>query len=347
MATFIGTSGDDRLRGTSDNDIFESSAGNDTIDAGKGNDTAIFTLSENIGFTNVYHGRQGVDTLRINLTSEEFTEDLRLKLLDLQAFIAANSDPLQRKGPTLEFSFGVTDAAGNDTVLILDAWKALEIIVDGEEVDLTDPVTAAPVDDLSGVIWTLTGDLSVTEEAAGGPTYTVGYSGVTLAAGQTVSIDLGITLPGGVGGAEAEDFVSSFFVDVDAALPSGVTRSGSTLIFDETAPSSVTFSLPIFDDSIPDDGEIFTVSISSPSIGSISGTGSVTTTIHNQELGDEFQVNTFTAKDQKDPTAAGLSDGGYVIVWESSDQDGSGKGVFGQRFDANGDPVGGEFPVNT
>jgi hypothetical protein len=64
-------------------------------------------------------------------------------------------------------------------------------------------------------------------------------------------------------------------------------------------------------------------------------------------VGDEFQVNSETDEDQKDPSVTALSGGGFVVVWESEDQDGDGEGVYGQRYDANGDAVGGEFQVNT
>ena len=60
----------------------------------------------------------------------------------------------------------------------------------------------------------------------------------------------------------------------------------------------------------------------------------------------ESQVNSFTAGNQDEPDVAALSDGGWVTVWRSDNQDGSGAGVFGQRFDATGAPVGGEFRVN-
>jgi hypothetical protein len=39
-------------------------------------------------------------------------------------------------------------------------------------------------------------------------------------------------------------------------------------------------------------------------------------------------------------------DGNFVIAWQSAGQDGSGSGVFGQRFDRAGNPAGTEFPVN-
>ena len=64
-------------------------------------------------------------------------------------------------------------------------------------------------------------------------------------------------------------------------------------------------------------------------------------------IGDEFQVNTETAGDQRDPQVAALSDGGFVTVWESYGQDGDSDGVFGQRFDAVGNALGTEFAVNT
>jgi hypothetical protein len=65
-------------------------------------------------------------------------------------------------------------------------------------------------------------------------------------------------------------------------------------------------------------------------------------------LGPEFRVNTFTNGKQYLPavTADG-SNGTFVVVWESFLQDGSGWGVFGQRYLPSGVPSGGEFRVNT
>ena len=39
--------------------------------------------------------------------------------------------------------------------------------------------------------------------------------------------------------------------------------------------------------------------------------------------------------------------GNFVVVWQSSTQDGLGDGVFGQRYDSAGAPLGPEFRVNT
>ncbi|RUQ63973.1 calcium-binding protein [Azospirillum doebereinerae] len=64
-------------------------------------------------------------------------------------------------------------------------------------------------------------------------------------------------------------------------------------------------------------------------------------------VGGEFRVNTYTNNAQTTSRIAALNDGGYVIVWHSIGQDGSGYGVYGQRFDAGGLRVGGEFHIST
>jgi len=63
--------------------------------------------------------------------------------------------------------------------------------------------------------------------------------------------------------------------------------------------------------------------------------------------GANFRVNTFTAGNQWQPSVSGFSDGGFVVTWTSNQQDGSGQGIFGQVFDADGVKVNSEFPVNT
>ncbi|MEZ0375111.1 MAG: hypothetical protein ACAI44_38855, partial [Candidatus Sericytochromatia bacterium] len=65
-------------------------------------------------------------------------------------------------------------------------------------------------------------------------------------------------------------------------------------------------------------------------------------------LGSEFQVNTFTGNNQVEPDIAMEANGDFVIVWESQpSQDGSGIGIFAQRYESDGDRIGSEFKVNT
>ncbi|RXJ71845.1 hypothetical protein CS022_19475 [Veronia nyctiphanis] len=64
-------------------------------------------------------------------------------------------------------------------------------------------------------------------------------------------------------------------------------------------------------------------------------------------VGNEVLVNTYTTSGQEWPQIAPFSDGGYVITWQSNDQDGQYKGVYAQRFDHLGNKVGVETLVNT
>lgn len=65
-------------------------------------------------------------------------------------------------------------------------------------------------------------------------------------------------------------------------------------------------------------------------------------------LGAEFLVNSHVQGKQQYPAVAMSATGSFVITWSSLGQDGAGtSGVYGQRFDAAGNPLGGEFLVNT
>jgi hypothetical protein len=68
-------------------------------------------------------------------------------------------------------------------------------------------------------------------------------------------------------------------------------------------------------------------------------------------LGAEFRVNTYTSSAQALPAVAlhpTVGNGDFVVVWTSAGQDGSGDGVFGQRYSGtSGAPLGPEFQVNT
>ncbi|MBP7586873.1 MAG: hypothetical protein KBA72_02905 [Thermoanaerobaculia bacterium] len=63
--------------------------------------------------------------------------------------------------------------------------------------------------------------------------------------------------------------------------------------------------------------------------------------------GPEFRVNSFTTGSQYGGVVASASSGEFVVVWRSDDQDGDNRGIFGQRFDADGTPAGSEFRINS
>lgn len=71
-------------------------------------------------------------------------------------------------------------------------------------------------------------------------------------------------------------------------------------------------------------------------------------------LGSEFEVNATTAGNQVNANIAMNSAGNFIVTWSSEGQDGSGYGIYAQRFNARAVPVngqyhtreGGEFLVN-
>ena len=66
-----------------------------------------------------------------------------------------------------------------------------------------------------------------------------------------------------------------------------------------------------------------------------------------QLVGDQFQVTSHVTGIQGYSSTIALDDGGFVAVWTGrGGQDGSGDGVFGQRFTADGEKIGAEFLVN-
>ncbi|MFL5327544.1 MAG: DUF4347 domain-containing protein [Gemmataceae bacterium] len=64
-------------------------------------------------------------------------------------------------------------------------------------------------------------------------------------------------------------------------------------------------------------------------------------------LGTEFRVNTTTADSQDRPSIGMDNTGAFTIAWASNTQDGNGKGIYAQRYDANGNMVGAEFRVSS
>ena len=64
-------------------------------------------------------------------------------------------------------------------------------------------------------------------------------------------------------------------------------------------------------------------------------------------IGAEFQVNTYTVQAQGLPSVAAIPDGRFVVAWASATQDGSGVGIFAQRYQSFANPIGTEFQVNT
>ena len=64
-------------------------------------------------------------------------------------------------------------------------------------------------------------------------------------------------------------------------------------------------------------------------------------------LGSEFQINTFTFRDQMHADVAADSQGNFVAVWDGPATDSTEQTVLVQRFDRNGGALGTEYEVPT
>jgi hypothetical protein len=150
----------------------------------------------------------------------------------------------------------------------------------------------------------------------------------------------------------------SFVVVWDGVVGDGGSGFGGVFgqRFDSTgAPSGTEFQVNTYTTSsqyrpavsVGDDGSFVVVWQSLGQDGSTYG-------IHGQRFdsmgaasGTEFQVNTYTTFSQRDAAVASAGDGSFVVVWQSTGQDGNGYSVHGQRFDSAGAAWGTEFQVNT
>ncbi|WP_152619671.1 VCBS domain-containing protein, partial [Paramagnetospirillum magnetotacticum] len=119
------------IDGGAGNDTITGTAGADTIQAGTGNDTVIANQGS-VG-SDVYHGGAGTDTLQVNLTSAQYTTEVRAELQQFQAFAADSS----HAGQTFTFN-----TLGG---LKVDNFEALKVNLNGHDISLENPpeVTAA------------------------------------------------------------------------------------------------------------------------------------------------------------------------------------------------------------
>ena len=62
---------------------------------------------------------------------------------------------------------------------------------------------------------------------------------------------------------------------------------------------------------------------------------------------NQVQVNTTTANDQGFVSVATAPDDRFTVTWSSTGQDGSGEGIYAQRYNADGSKLGSEFRVNS
>jgi RHS repeat-associated protein len=174
--------------------------------------------------------------------------------------------------------------------------------------------------------------------APAGPDFRLNETTRGVQAGPTVSLDAQGSFVAAWQGRGPGDH-DGIFVRLFTAA--GVARTGEILANSTTAGDQVEATLA----HTPDGG--FIVAWSGNGVGDFDGIFWRRFTATGQAIGAEQRANSTTLHAQAHPSIAAGNDGSFVIVWSSRHQDGSDWGVFGQRFDANGNRVGSEFPVNS
>src|SRR5688500_18267102 len=92
------------MAGLSGDAILVGTAGADNLNGGSGSDIFIYNLSAaNSGFADVYTGGSGTDTIRLELTAEQWlSEDVRTQLASYVQFLET-----VKTNPTGEVSNGI------------------------------------------------------------------------------------------------------------------------------------------------------------------------------------------------------------------------------------------------
>lgn len=158
----------------------------------------------------------------------------------------------------------------------------------------------------------------------------------SLVARSSIRNPAGLPLDGEADGIPGGNFRRNF--SVATTLPAGVeTRVNTTTTNFQTAPSvavDATGNYVITWQSYAEDGShrgIYAQRYNAAGVAQ----------------GGQFRVNTYTTADQKSPSVAMDAAGDFVITWQSNSEDGSGYGIYAQRYNAAGIVQGSEFRVNT
>lgn len=130
--------GNDIVFAGSGNDVVDGGAGIDLVSTGRGDDVAVFVATENTGLRrhlpDIYDGGRGTDTLRIELTAEDWSrEEIRADILNYLEFLEAGGQGY--------FRF-------HSLNLVASRFEVLDLVVDGVSVDPRDDMPQ--IIDLSG-----------------------------------------------------------------------------------------------------------------------------------------------------------------------------------------------------
>ncbi|PYG25458.1 VCBS repeat-containing protein, partial [Pelagimonas varians] len=149
---------------------------------------------------------------------------------------------------------------------------------------------------------------------------------------------------------EAGGFVISYSSNTDGGgygVYSQVFKETGFAITGDLLVNSFTANNQFFPSVIGLEGGGFAVTwVSAGQDGDVAGIYAQVYDNRWQKVGGETHVSTATAGFQTYPTITALDDGGFLVTWSSTGNGEDGYGIYAQRLDAFGQPVGEEYRVN-
>ncbi|WP_253561156.1 beta strand repeat-containing protein [Pseudomonas laurylsulfativorans] len=375
MATVIGTTENDNLSGTSGPDSMTGVAGNDTLDGGAGQDTATYTgnaADYRFGWSNgqlmvtdlnVADGDEGTDYLR-NIESLQFAD----RVLSVKAGGESRGSTLT---PLAQDSISITGLADGGWLVSLqnnEPTYGSDIVIQrynaageklGDEIAVSPSLRAQGYSDVAGLAdggWVVTWQ-SYLEDGDTGGIYARRFDAAGEAVGgqwrvNTHTIDsqdspavtalgdggwLVVWMSRDVGG-------NNFTIESQRYNAAGTAVGGETQVNTTTGDNQIAqYSSDVT--ALNDGGWLVTWHATHPGENRFDIYAQRYDATGNR-VGSETQVNTHSLDVQYIPAVTALNDGGWLVSW-SSFSTGYGDDIYFQRYNANGQAVGGQTLVNS
>ncbi|CAI8806329.1 beta strand repeat-containing protein [Pseudomonas sp. IT-P4] len=371
MAVITGTTSNDDLLGTSEADSITGLAGDDILDGGGGQDTAIYSGNAGdyrFGWSNgqltvtdlnVVGGDEGTDYLR-NIESLQFAD----RILSVKAGGESRVSTLAQSTQDSISITGLADGGWLVSLESIDQTYGNDIVIQrysaagerlGDEITVASSQRAQGYSDVAGLAdggWVVTwfytggsGDIYARRfSAAGDPMGDEWRVNTHTAESQDSPAVTALNDGGWVVVWMSRDVAgNNFTIEAQRYDAAGIAVGGETQVNTTTGDNQIAqYSTDVT--ALKDGGWLVTWHATHPGESRFDIYAQRYDATGNR-VGSETQVNTNTLNDQYIPAVTALNDGGWLVSWSSFSVAANGSDIYFQRYDANGQAVGGETLV--
>ncbi|CAI8832909.1 serralysin [Pseudomonas sp. IT-P258] len=371
MAVITGTTSNDDLLGTSEADSITGLAGDDILDGGGGQDTAIYSGNAGdyrFGWSNgqltvtdlnVVGGDEGTDYLR-NIESLQFAD----RVLSVNAGGESRVSTLAQSTQDSISITGLADGGWLVSLESIDQTYGNDIVIQrysaagerlGDEITVASSQRAQGYSDVAGLAdggWVVTwfytggsGDIYARRfSAAGDPMGDEWRVNTHTAESQDSPAVTALNDGGWVVVWMSRDVAgNNFTIEAQRYDAAGIAVGGETQVNTTTGDNQIAqYSTDVT--ALKNGGWLVTWHATHPGESRFDIYAQRYDATGNR-VGSETQVNTNTLNDQYIPAVTALNDGGWLVSWSSFSVAANGSDIYFQRYDANGQAVGGETLV--